>query len=63
MKEYKATVSYEIDDGKGICQRDYIITAANMDNAELQAMSRWNMEVMAASGHHTLSFKCEIAEI
>ncbi len=49
MKEYKAIVTYEIDDGKGVCHRDYIITAANEDNAELRALARWNMDVMANS--------------
>ncbi len=63
MREYKATVTYEIDDGKGVCQRDYIITAENEDNDDLLAMSRWNTEVMAESSHRTLSFECEITEI
>ncbi len=62
MKEYKATVKYELNDGKGICERVYYVMAENEDNADLHSMSQWNLDVMAQSSYRALSFECYIEE-
>ncbi len=62
MKEYKATVKYELNDGRGICERTYFVRAENADNADLLSMSQWNLEVMSQSACRALSFECYIEE-